>query len=82
MGLKRIKDPESELSLFELELVQHIDYENIGRKLIIALDFDRRMPNCMGCKPIAWIIQKKIVDELKSEFLGFDEVQDIDFKFL
>lgn len=57
-------------------------YDNTGRKLIIVLDFNRRMPNCIGCRPIAWIIRKRIVEELESEFLVFDEMKDIDYKYL
>lgn len=40
------------------------------------------MPNCIGCKPIAWMIQKKIVEQLENEFFEFEEVKQIDFKYL
>ncbi len=79
--LKKIKDPESDQSLFELKLIKHVDYISSGKKLIIALDFNRRMPHCFGCVPIAWLIQRKIVKELGSEFLQFEDVEDVDFKY-
>ena len=79
--LKKIKEPESELSLYELKIVNFIDYEKDDKKLIISLDFNKRMPSCVGCKPIAWMLQKKIVEALKNEFSKFNEVSDVDFKY-
>ena len=79
--LKKLKDPESEQSLYDLQIVIHIDYEEEAKKLIISLDFNRRMPNCIGCKPIAWMVQKKIVEQLENEFFEFKEVKQIDFKY-
>ena len=79
--LKKIKDPESEQSLYDLQIVKHIDYKEEEKKLIITLDFNSRMPNCIGCKPIAWMLQKKIVEHLENEFFEFEEVKQIDFKY-
>lgn len=79
--LKKIKDPESELSIYELKMIRYVDYEKKDKKLLIALDFNRRMPSCIGCKPIAWMIQKKIVKELGKEFSMFKEVKDIEFRY-
>lgn len=79
--LKKIQDPETELSLYELKIVRFVDYKIAREQIIIALDFNNRMPSCIGCKPIAWMIQKKIVKELETEFLKFKEVKDIDFKY-
>ena len=79
--LKKIKDPESEQSLYDLQIVKHIDYKEEEKGLIITLDFNRRMPNCIGCKPVAWMVQKKIVEHLENEFFEFEEVKQIDFKY-
>ncbi len=79
--LKRVKDPETELSLYDLGVVKYIDYEDEGRKLIIALDFDSKMPSGVCCKPLAWVVQKKMVDELKREFSGLEGVEEIEFKY-
>ena len=79
--LKKIKDPESEQSLHDLQIVKHIDYKEEEKGLIITLDFNRRMPNCIGCKPVAWMVQKKIVEHLENEFFEFEEVKQIDFKY-
>ncbi len=79
--LKKIKDPESEQSLYDLQIVKHIDYKEEEKELIINLDFNRRMPNCIGCKPVAWMVQKKIVEHLENEFFEFEEVKQIDFKY-
>ena len=79
--LKKIKDPESEQSLYDLQIVKHIDYKEEEKGLIITLDFNRRMPNCIGCKPVAWMVQKKIAEYLENDFFEFEEVKQIDFKY-
>lgn len=79
--LKRVRDPETDLSLYDLAVVKYIDYEDEGRKLIVALDFDSRMPSGLCCKPLAWIVQKKMVDELEREFSRIEEVEEIEFKY-
>ena len=79
--LKKIKDPESEQSLYDLQIVKHIDYKEEEKELIITLDFNRRMPNCIGCKPVAWMVQKKIAEYLENDFFEFEEVKQIDFKY-
>lgn len=79
--LKRVKDPETDLSLYDLGVVKYIDYEDEGQKLIIALDFDSRMPSGLCCRPLAWMVQKKMVDELERELLEIEEVREIEFKY-
>lgn len=79
--LKRVRDPETDLSLYDLGVVKYVDYEDEGRKLIVAFDFDSRMPSGLCCKPLAWIVQKKMVDELEREFSGIEEVKEIEFKY-
>lgn len=79
--LKKIKDPESELSVHDLGLVKHVDYDVGRRKLVVALNFAPRMPSGVCCQPLAWFIQKKIVDELQEAFSALEEVSEIEFTY-
>jgi len=78
--LKKVKDPESQMSLFELGLVKYIDYREETRTLVVKLDFIRRNPTCVGCLPIAWFVQKKITDDLAKEFLSYKGIEHVEFK--
>ncbi|MBW1980874.1 MAG: DUF59 domain-containing protein [Deltaproteobacteria bacterium] len=77
--LEKVKDPESSLSLLELGIVKNVDYEESTGKLLINIDFRSRNPSCVGCIPIAWLIQKKITDELSSEFLKYPGVKAVEY---
>ncbi len=79
--LKKVKDPETGMSVLDLALVKHIDYREDTETLIIKCDFLRRNPSCVGCLPIAWFVQKAIMDGLSEEFLKFEGVKDIEFLF-
>lgn len=79
--LKRIKDPETELCLHDLGVVKYIDYEPGRRKLIICLDTHRRTPSCLGCQPIAWMVQRRIEDDLRRELSGPYEITEIEFRY-
>ncbi len=76
--LKRVKDPETEKSLFELALVRYVDLREDGT-LVVNIDFRRRNPSCAGCVPIAWLVQKGITDALAREFLEFPAVKRVEF---
>ncbi len=80
--LKKVKDPESEMSVFDLGLIKHVDYLEEKKTLIVSCDFLRRNPSCVGCLPIAWMVQKKITDDLSKEFLKYDDIDAVEFKIL
>ena len=77
--LKSIKDPETEISLFDLGLVKHIDFQESTEKMVINIDFRRRNPSCAGCIPIAWLVQKRITDELSSKLMEFSGVKSVEY---
>ncbi len=78
--LKNIKDPESGISIYELNLIKAIDYVEKERKLIIHIDFKRRTPSCPACASIAWLIQKRITDELTKSFLKYQKIETVEFR--
>ncbi|RMG59769.1 MAG: DUF59 domain-containing protein [Deltaproteobacteria bacterium] len=77
--LKRVKDPETEMSVFDLGLVRSVDFNEVTGKLIINIDFRRRNPSCAGCVPIAWLVQKKITENLAEEFMKFGGIKSVEF---
>ncbi len=79
--LRSVKDPETGLSVHDLGIVRFIDLEEEGGRLIITLDLNRRMPSCLGCKPIAWVVQNRIVKDLESAFRRFKGLKEIDFRY-
>ncbi len=78
--LKSVKDPETQLSVYELGLVKSIDYIEQTKTLLVKVDFLRRNPSCVGCLPIAWMVQKKITDELYKRFIVYEGVESVEFK--
>ncbi len=77
--LRSVKDPETGASLFELGVVKAVDYIEKEQKIVVRIDFKRRLPSCAGCVPIAWTVQKGITDELSSRFLAYREVEVVQF---
>ena len=73
--LKEVKDPETELSVLDQGLLRYVNYDNSAKTLKIKCDFLRRNFLCVGCLPIAWLIQKKIADEL----IKFDAIKSVEF---
>jgi len=80
--LRSVKDPESELSVFDLGLVKSVDYSEKNKTLIVKCDFLRRNPSCAGCLPIAWLVQKRITDELSEKFLEYDGIDSVEFQII
>jgi len=76
--LDKIKDPELEISILDHQLVREIDIQDGGKKVRIRLSFQQKMPGCPGCVPIAWLIQRRIVRDVKeavSRIQGVEEVE-------
>ncbi len=76
--LKEVIEPETELSVYELGLVKYIDYQEENKTLVIKCDFARRNPSCVGCVPIAWMLQKKVTDELSKRFMRFEGINSVE----
>ncbi len=77
--LEKVKDPETQKSVFELGLVKNVDYVEDEKKLIVRVDFLRRNPSCVGCLPIAWMVQKKITDDLYAQFSKYNDIDVVEF---
>ncbi|RLB10065.1 MAG: hypothetical protein DRG59_00530 [Deltaproteobacteria bacterium] len=77
--LKSVKYPETEQNIFDLGIVKNIDYQESTGKLVINVDFKRRNPSCIGCVPIAWMLQKKITEELSKKFLKYPGVKSVEY---
>ena len=80
--LKEVKDPETEMSVFDLGLVKHVDYLEEKKTLILKCDFLRRNPSCIGCLPIAWLVQKRITDDLSKKFLAYEGITAVEFEII
>ncbi|MBW2149579.1 MAG: iron-sulfur cluster assembly protein [Deltaproteobacteria bacterium] len=77
-ALNTVKDPELEISILDHQLVSEIDIREEGRRVLIRLAFQRKMPGCPGCVPIVWLIQRRIVREVKEtvgKLPGVNEVE-------
>ncbi|MBI4392062.1 MAG: DUF59 domain-containing protein [candidate division NC10 bacterium] len=79
--LQGIEDPESGLSLHDLGLVRSVDYERETGRLIIALDYRRRTPSCFACKPLAWMLQRKIAEALREAFSQCEGVREVEIAY-
>jgi metal-sulfur cluster biosynthetic enzyme len=78
LALDAVKDPELEISILDHQLVREINVQDNGRKVRVRLSFQRKMPSCPGCVPIAWLIQRRIVRDVKeavSKVQGVEEVE-------
>ncbi len=80
--LKEVKDPETDMSVFDLGLIKHIDFVENKKTLVIKCDFLRRNPSCAGCLPIAWMVQKKITDELSKRFLVYEDIDVVEIELV
>ena len=78
--LSEVKDPETGVSVKELGLIKAIDYFPEEKRLLIRVDFKRRTPSCPACASIAWLVQRKILDELYKEFIKFEGIEKVEFK--
>ncbi len=78
--LKKVVDPETNLNIYELNLIKAIDYVEKEKKLVIYIDFKKRTPPCPACASIAWMLQKHITDELSRAFLSYPGIESVEFR--
>ena len=78
--LSEIKDPETGFSLLELGIVKNIDYIPEEKRAIVYVDLKRRTPSCAACAPIAWLVQKKILDELSHRLMEYPDIEKVEVK--
>lgn len=65
-ALQSVRDPETDLSIIELLLVNDVTVTENGKTVIVDMGFQRRNPDCKACKPLAWYIQGKIIKKIES----------------
>ncbi len=78
--LSEIKDPETGFNLLDLGIVKNIDYIPEDKKAIVYVDFKRRTPSCAACAPIAWLVQKRILDELSKRLMEYPDIKKVEVK--
>ncbi|MCX8095534.1 MAG: iron-sulfur cluster assembly protein [Caldisericia bacterium] len=77
--IKKIKDPETQESIYNLGLVTGFTIEDDSIDLF--MDFISRTNACFFCKIIAWDLINKISEDLINELknIGFQRVRLIDY---
>ena len=66
--LKKIKDPEFGVSIVELGLVDGLDVE--GGCVTVFVNFNRSLPSCKSCVPLAWMVLRAILREMERALKG------------
>ncbi|HUX11441.1 MAG TPA: hypothetical protein VMW87_00355 [Spirochaetia bacterium] len=70
--LDRVKDPESGLSILQLNLIERFRYNREKQELYVFADFSSHQPVCLTCVGIASVvidgIRRRLLAELSAEF--------------
>jgi|Deesub1362A_J573_1020465.scaffolds.fasta_scaffold00076_122 metal-sulfur cluster biosynthetic enzyme len=61
--LRNVKDPETGASILELGIVSGVEVENDVATVYVT--FNRTVPNCKACVPIAWLIINSIIRKIE-----------------
>lgn len=64
--LRTIKDPETEINIVELLLVNDVRILPDGVTVVVDMGFQRKNPDCKACVPLAWYIQSKIIKKIET----------------
>ncbi|MCA1951159.1 MAG: hypothetical protein LDL24_11345 [Treponema sp.] len=67
--LRRVKEPETELSVAELNLVKRISYSESEKKFLIVMDIATPRFPCLTCGVVTEQIRSTIERRLREEFL-------------
>ena len=76
--LRTITDPETEMDIVELLLVNDILIQDEGHKVVIDMGFQRKNPDCKACVPLAWYIQQKLIQKIENrigQLAGVESVE-------
>ncbi|PID57556.1 hypothetical protein CSB45_06930 [candidate division KSB3 bacterium] len=63
--LRTIHDPETDMNIVELCLVNDVQIRDGGATVIVDMGFQRKNPDCKACIPLAWYIQGKIIQKIE-----------------
>ena len=61
--LGRIKDPQFELSIVELGLIEKVSVDD--RQIRVFVNFTKSLPHCKSCVPVAWMVLRAIIREME-----------------
>lgn len=61
--LRKVRDPQFEESIVDLGLISRIEiHEGVA---IISVNFNRSLPSCKSCVPMAWMVLRAILREME-----------------
>lgn len=76
--LKTIKDPETNLDLLELLLVNDVTISDDGHTVTVDMGFQRRNPSCKACVVLAWYIQSKLIRKIEERVGALPGVEQVE----
>lgn len=62
-SLKNVKDPETGANILDLGIISGVKIED--GIIIVYTNFDRTMPSCKACVPIAWMVTASIIRRIE-----------------
>jgi metal-sulfur cluster biosynthetic enzyme len=66
--LERVKDPESDLPVAQLGLIQRVRYNEEKKKMYIFTNLDKHVPKCNTCRFIGAALAARIFKDLEIAF--------------
>ena len=78
--LERVRDPESDLTVARLGLVQRVRYNEEKKALYVFTNFDSHVPRCHTCRFIGAAVAARIFKDLKGAFEA--EFPDLSVEFI
>ncbi len=78
--LERVKDPESDLPLAQLGLVQRVRYNEEKKTMYIFTNLNEHVPQCNTCRFIAAAVVARIRKDLEAAFKA--EFPDLSVEFV
>ncbi len=77
-ALRQVRDPETNMDIVELLLVNDIRIEDDGKTVVVDMGFQRRNPDCKACVVLAWYIQNKIIQKIEKYVGQLPGVETVD----
>ena len=78
--LDRVKDPESNLPVMQLGMVNRVRYNENRKTLYVFTDIHTHLPRCVTCAAIASTIASTIIRDLRKELQA--EFPDFSIEFV
>ena len=78
--LERVKDPESDLPVAQLGLIQRVRYNEEKKKMYIFTNLNEHVPKCSTCRFIAAGMVARITRDLEAAFKA--EFPDLSVEFV